>query len=95
MKKNKKYYMSLNYPVQIEEVEEGYCASIPELKGCKAFGVNAETALKELESIKESFFEIFLKMGKPIPEPVVRLDITYGIFRKMKHREDLEVFVVS
>jgi len=93
--KNKKYYMSLIYPVQIEEVDEGFCAFIPELKGCKAFGETAEIALKELESVKEGFFDVFLEMGKPVPEPIVHLDIPYGIFRKMRHREDLEAFVVS
>jgi len=68
---------------------------IPELKGCKAFGETAEIALKELESVKEGFFDVFLEMGKPVPEPIVHLDIPYGIFRKMRHREDLEAFVVS
>jgi predicted RNase H-like HicB family nuclease len=95
MKRNKKYYMSLIYPVHIEEVDQGFCAYIPDLKGCKAFGETAEIALRELESVKEGFFDVFLEMGKPIPEPVIRLDIPYGIFRKMKHREDLEAFVVS
>ena len=95
MKKNKKYYMSLSYPIQIEEVNEGFCAFIPELKGCKAFGETAEVALKELESVKEGFFDVFLEMGKPIPEPVVHLDIPYGIFRRMKQREELEAFIVS
>jgi predicted RNase H-like HicB family nuclease len=95
MKKNKKYFMSLVYPVQIEEVNEGFCAFIPELKGCKAFGKTVETALKELESVKEGFFDVFIELGKPIPEPIVHLDIPYGIFRKMKLREELETFVVS
>lgn len=95
MKKNKKYYMSLIYPIQIEEVNEGFCAFIPELKGCKAFGETAEVALKELESVKEGFFDVFLEMGKPIPEPVVHLDIPYKIFRRMKQREELEAFIVS
>ena len=26
MKKDKEYYISLNYPVQIEKVDEGFCA---------------------------------------------------------------------
>jgi predicted RNase H-like HicB family nuclease len=94
MKKDKKYYISLIYPVQIEEVEEGFCAFIPMLKGCKAFGETAEVALKELEAVKEGFFDVFLEMGKPIPEPVIHLDIPYDIFREMKHREDLEPFII-
>ncbi len=95
MKKDKKYYMSLSYPVQIEEVDEGFYAFIPMLKGCKAFGETAEIALKELGAVKEGFFEVFLEMGKPIPEPIIHLDIPYDVFRGLKQREDLEPFVVS
>ena len=29
MKKDKEYYISLNYPVQVEKVDEGFCAFIP------------------------------------------------------------------
>ena len=94
MKKNKKYYMSLSYPVQIEKVDQGFCAFIPALKGCKAFGKSAQIALKEVEAVKEGFFDVFLEMGKPIPEPIIHLDIPYEIFRGMKHREELEPFVV-
>ena len=93
MKKDKSYYISLNYPVQIEKVEEGICAFIPMLGGCKAFGETAEIALKELEAVKEGFIDIFLEMGKSIPESVVHLDIPYEIFREMKHREELDPFI--
>ena len=94
MKKDKSYYISLNYPVQIEKVEEGICAFIPMLRGCKAFGETAEIALKELEAVKEGFVDVFLEMGKAIPEPVIHLDIPYGVFRGLRHREELEPFVV-
>jgi len=94
MKKDKVYYMSLNYPVQIEKVNEGICAFIPMLRGCKAFGTTPEIALKELEAVREAFFDVFLEMGKPIPEPVIHLDIPYGIFRGLEQREELESFVV-
>ncbi len=94
MKKDKRYYMSLSYPVQIEEVNEGFCAFIHVLKGCKAFGETAQIALKELVAVKESFFDVFLEMGKPIPEPFIHLDIPYEIFRGMEYREDLEPFIV-
>ncbi|NVM22405.1 MAG: type II toxin-antitoxin system HicB family antitoxin [Desulfobacterales bacterium] len=94
MKKDKKYYMSLSYPVQIEKVDEGFCAFICVLRGCKAFGESPEIALKELEAVKEGFFEVFLEMGKPIPEPVIHLDIPYDVFRRLKQREELEPFVV-
>jgi len=94
MKKDKEYYISLNYPVQIEKVDEGFCAFIPMLRGCKTFGETPEIALKELEAVKEGFFDVFLEMGKSIPEPVIHLDIPYDVFCGLKQREDLEPFVV-
>ena len=94
MKKDKKYFISLNYPVQLEKVEEGFCAFIPNLRGCKAFGETPEISLRELEAVKEGFIDVFLEMGKPIPEPVIHLDIPYGVFRGLKQREELEPFVV-
>ena len=94
MKKDKEYYISLNYPVQLEKVEEGFCAFIPNLRGCKAFGETPEIALRELEAVKEGFIDVFLEMGKPIPEPVIHLDIPYGVFRGLRQREELEPFVV-
>lgn len=81
--------------VQIQRVPEGYCASIPLLKGCKAFGETAEIALREVEAVKEGFIEVFLEMGKPIPEPVVHLDIPYPIFQQLDNRKALELFVVG
>ena len=38
--------------------------------------------------------DVSLEMGKPIPEPVIHLDIPYGVFRGLKQREELEPFVV-
>jgi len=94
MKKDKEYYISLNYPVQLEKVGEGFSAFIPTLRGCKAYGETPEIALRELEAVKEGFIDVFLEMGKPIPEPVIHLDIPYGVFRGLSHREELEPFVV-
>ena len=94
MKKDKEYYISLNYPVQIEKVDDVFCAFIPMLRGCKTFGETPEIALKELEAVKEGFFDVFLERGKSIPEPVIHLDIPYDVFRGLKQREDLEPFVV-
>ena len=64
------------------------------LKGCKAFGETSEIALRELEAVKEGFFDVFLEMGRPISEPVIHLDIPHDVFRGMRHREELEPYVV-
>ena len=94
MKKDKSYYMALSYPIQLEKVDEGFCAFISTLKGCKAFGQTPEMAIKELEAVKEGFFDVFLKMGKHIPEPVIHLDIPYEVFKGLKDREQLEPFIL-
>jgi len=86
--------MALAYPTQIEKVSEGYCAFIPMLKGCKAYGQTAEEALIELESVREGFFDVFLEMKKPISEPIIHLDIPYDVFVGMPAREELEPYVV-
>ena len=93
MKKTKEYYISLNYPMQIERVPEGFCAYVPLLKGCKAFGETPDIACRELDAVKEGFIEVFLQMGKPIPEPVIHLDIPYPVFQRLDNREELRSFV--
>ncbi|MEI6263077.1 MAG: hypothetical protein WCR46_24710 [Deltaproteobacteria bacterium] len=51
------------------------------------YGHTAEEALKELESVREGFFDVFLEMGKPIPEPIIHLDIPYDVFVGLPERE--------
>jgi|APCry1669188970_1035186.scaffolds.fasta_scaffold85622_2 predicted RNase H-like HicB family nuclease len=94
MKKNKSYYMALTYPIQIEKISEGFCAFIPMLKGCKVYGRTAEEALKELEFVREGFFDVFLEMGKSIPEPIIHLDIPYDVFVGLPERESLEPYIL-
>lgn len=53
-----------------------------------------QIALEELEAVKEGFFEVFLEMGNPIPEPLIHLDIPHDVFRILKQREELEPFVI-
>ena len=86
---------SETYPIQIQRVPEGYCAFIPLLKGCKAFGETPEIALNELASVKEGFIEVFLELGKLIPEPVVHLNIPYPVFQQLDNRSVLKPFVVG
>ncbi len=94
MGKSKEYYMALDYPMQIERMTGGYCAYVPLLKGCKAFGETPDMACRELEAVKEGFFEVFLLLGKTIPEPIIHLDVPYPIFQRLENREELRPFVV-
>ena len=75
MNKTLKYYMNLNYPVEIIKIPEanggGYQARIP-LLGKYAFlgdGDTIEEAIKELEQTKEYLFRKYLEEKIPIPEP--------------------------
>jgi predicted RNase H-like HicB family nuclease len=55
--------------VQWSEEDEGYIATIPELTGLSAFGINKEEALKELEVAKEAYLEVFIEDECHLPEP--------------------------
>lgn len=75
MKKTIKYYMGLNYPIEISRLSQedggGYHACIPQL-GRYAFqgdGETVEEALKELEISKRVMFEALIEEGVEIPEP--------------------------
>ncbi len=75
MKKDLKYYMGLNYPIEIVKIPDdeggGYSACIPIL-GRNAFISDGETideAIINLEFIKEDNFKRMLENGIQIPEP--------------------------
>ena len=94
MKKNLEYYLSLDYPVTIERMEDGiYCASIPLLNGCKGYGETQKKALDELHGIKQSLLEMMLDQQKSIPEPTVRLEIPVSTFSRIRNKKQLQQFV--
>lgn len=84
MKKDLKYYLNLNYPIEIIKIPEdeggGYSACIP-LLGRSAFisdGETIEEALKNLDIIKEENFLRMLEKGIPIPEPQEQKEEEYS-----------------
>ncbi len=96
MKKNISYYLSLDYPVTIERMEDGdYCASIPLLKGCKAYGKTQAKALDELHGVREALLEMMFDQRKPIPEPTVRLEIPASQFSRIRNKKQLRRFIRS
>ena len=73
MKKNLAYYLSLDYPIITERMEDSvYCASVPLLKGCKEYGNSEKKALDELQSVKETLLEMMHNQQKPIPELTIK-----------------------
>ena len=94
MKKNRNYYLSLEYPTTIERMEDGvYCASIPLLPGCKRYGETQIKALDELHGVKETLVEMMVEQRKPIPEPTIRLEIPASTFSRIRNKKQLEQFV--
>ena len=94
MKRSSSYYRSLSYPVTIERMEDGtYCASIPILKGCKAYGETQTRALEELQGVKETLLEMMINQRKPIPEPTIHLEIPASQFSRIRNKKQLRRFI--
>ena len=93
-RKDLSYHLQLEYPTTIRKMPDGmYCAEIPLLKGCAAYGKTADESLYELEGVKETVLEILLEKGKPIPEPTVHLEIPVGVFEQLEIKEELVAYV--
>lgn len=77
MNKDLKYYLGLDYSIEIKKISEehggGYLVSIPQL-GSKTFRADGKTikeALINLNKIKKSLFKDYLNRGIDIPLPEV------------------------
>jgi len=64
------YYMSLKYPIELTEGEEGgYFAIHPALDGCMAEGATAAEAIANLADSRELWIATRLDNGYSVPEP--------------------------
>jgi len=64
------YYMSLRYPIELTEGEEGgYFATHPALNGCMAEGATATEAIANLADSREVWIATRLDNGYSVPEP--------------------------
>jgi len=66
--------MSLDYPIEIRKIPDnlggGYMALIPAFgKAAIGDGETPEEAIRDLNESKSTIFELYMKQGKPIPEP--------------------------
>ncbi|MBI2427468.1 MAG: type II toxin-antitoxin system HicB family antitoxin [Ignavibacteriales bacterium] len=94
MTKNLSYYLSLDYPITIERMEDKfYSASIPLVKGCKGYGPTPGDAMEELAGTKEALFAIMLRQHKSIPEPTIKLEIPVSEFSRIPNKKRLQRFV--
>ena len=70
MKKDLKYYLSLEYPIRIEpDPEGGFVASVPDLPGCNGAGETKLEALEDVEDSKELWLESYYETHGQAPEP--------------------------
>ena len=63
------YYMGLPYSILLVPDEDGWYAEVPELPGCMTCGETKEEVLQLIEDAKQSWLEVSLAHGDPIPEP--------------------------
>ncbi|MCS7032092.1 MAG: type II toxin-antitoxin system HicB family antitoxin [Gloeomargarita sp. SKYG116] len=69
-KKDLEYYLRLEYPILlVPELEGGYTALIPALKGCVSVGETKEEALRNLEEARRLWIETAYEYGDEIPLP--------------------------
>jgi predicted RNase H-like HicB family nuclease len=55
--------------------EDGsWIATVPDLRGCTAFGDTPEDALREIQIAMEGWLETAGECGIPIPEPTYRYE---------------------
>jgi predicted RNase H-like HicB family nuclease len=67
------YYMSLRYPIELTESEEGgYFATHRALDGCMADGATATEAIANLAGSREVWIATRLDNGYSVPEPKTR-----------------------
>jgi antitoxin HicB len=68
------YYSNLPYTTIIAKEDDGhgvyYVARVIELPGLIMTGDTPEEAIAELEAEKPEFIELYLKIGKKMPEPL-------------------------
>lgn len=70
MKKNLKYYLSLDYTIRLKQNGDGsFFAEIEELPGCMSEGDIKEEVLKMIEDAKKAWLTVAIKRKINIPEP--------------------------
>jgi predicted HicB family RNase H-like nuclease len=68
-KKDLNYYLSLNYPVELIETDEGFVVSNSDLPGCQSFGDTASAALEGLRDVRSLWLEGYIAAHGVAPEP--------------------------
>lgn len=57
--------------VAYSDEDKGYIATVPELRGCSAFGDTEEEAIKEVKAAASLWLSAARKARRKVPEPIV------------------------
>ncbi|AVH72656.1 type II toxin-antitoxin system HicB family antitoxin [Nostoc sp. 'Lobaria pulmonaria (5183) cyanobiont'] len=55
------------------ELDQAFIAEVPELSGCAADGDTYQEALHNVELVVQEWIETAKDLGRPVPEPRLRL----------------------
>ncbi|MDR3551175.1 MAG: type II toxin-antitoxin system HicB family antitoxin [Candidatus Babeliales bacterium] len=72
--RDRHYYLNLpwTYTVELDKDNEGkkiYIISVNELPGIKTHAYTIDEAMEGIKEPMEAMFELYMEMGKEIPEP--------------------------
>jgi len=67
--KNLEYYLSLKYPIELVETDEGFIVSHPDLPGCHSFGDTLQDAIQNLGEVRALWLEGQYRNYGLAPEP--------------------------
>ena len=63
------YFLSLKYPIELTETDEGFVATHPDLPGCASFGDTAGEAIDSLREVRELWLQGQVEAHGVAPEP--------------------------
>lgn len=97
--KSLEYYMGLNYSLEVRPMRDFddsiyFVAKYKELDGLEGVGETEQEAINDLKIAKEGWFELSLKRGFEIPEPIISnpsdsVKITYRMPNSLNYKIDI------
>lgn len=67
--KDLNYYLSLKYPIELVETDEGFVATHLDLPGCASFGDTAAEAVESLNEVRKLWLQGQVEANGSAPEP--------------------------
>ena len=68
------------FAVDFEKENDGsWSVDIPAVPACAAWGSTKKQALENLQDLTQSYFEVLLEYGDPLPESIESCEVPEGI----------------